>query len=327
MEENKTNLESQTSQIEDEKSFEGEIKGFELEQQIAEQTIEHAEYVIEQEKNPEKKQKMKERLAKYARRIVGITSIAALGLMLNHVRIHNNDLEEIFDGEKTEYLHSDKETNTILEYLSGKNDLSYEYKEYLMKERLKNYSPEAQKYNLDTMSLEDILVVLLNKDGNSDLDQKRASELIDKLFAKPRALNEKQYEAMFDVLRDAGNPKISWNLGESVSRPHYNPLTHTIYISPVVFGANVSMLDNEFIAELAHSKQFSDKPVVSYLKSIKSGFNMLGKFIARKGEDSFYEIQKEEYHESGSLENEAHSEIAPKLKEKLTESINSDSLE
>lgn len=327
MEENKNKIEGEFKKEQETDNFESEIEGFKLEEQVAEQIIQRAGYVIEQENNPERKEKMKERLAKYARRIFGITSLAALALTINHVATHDNDIEKISDGKKTEYIHSDEETNVVLNFITGKEDLTYKQKENIIKTKVKYAAQDAiEGYDIDNMTLDEMDEKIFTTNGIGMRDE-YGEKWVDSIFANPPKINKEQYDAIWEILEETGKPNVHWDLKSKEARAHYDPLTHTIYVTPILFGENRNFLEREYLAELSHSKQFSEKPIASYLKVVKSGFNMLGKFILRGGSDSFESIQMEEYGEEGSLEHEAHAKIETKLKKKFEDTINSNSID
>ncbi|MBP6925627.1 MAG: hypothetical protein KBC22_01025 [Candidatus Pacebacteria bacterium] len=300
--------------------FESEIKGFNLAENVIEQTIHRAEQIIDKESNPETKRKILERLGKYVRRIVGITSIASFGLSLNHIGVHNNDIEDLSTADKTEYVHSDEKSDRILKYITGQEDFSTAEKEVIFKEYISTFNLDFPE-NFKELSANEI-------DDQVRYQPRPAKEIygenwLDSLIPPSQDFDKKYYEAIYKIVQETGSPNIRFKQGSANSAPHYNPLNHTIYIKNPTFSGGLDNIEGNFIAELAHSKQFTEKPIGTYLKAIESGFGMITTFAKEGFSRDLREIQKDEYDKEGSFEYEAHSEIEIDLKKEFKNNLKS----
>lgn len=263
---------------------------------------------------------------KVLRVATAVSAIALGGYYANYERTRY-DVEEGIDHDgKKIFLHEDKETSNILDYLSGRTDLPRDMKLRLAKEFLPVATTNAgltspAKEELKVMSEEELKEAfekLYNKSPRFIWPRIYADgEWLDALFARKPEIDEEMYHGLWEIERIAGNPRIRWRKsghGEDLSStPHYNSITNTLYIGNPIDYFEVGMIE-EFVSEAAHGKQFHEKPVSSGLRWLKDVVGTAAEAASLRSPSRAYEGL---YAKPGTVEYEAHRVIEPELKKKL----------
>lgn len=126
------------------------------------------------------------------------------------------------------------------------------------------------------------------------------------------------YHALEQMHNKYGAPKIN-TIGEK-DRAYYNPITDSMNISIPKYGDEYGdPVEDQFLHELAHKVQANKKGNVGFVKDFvgKDLINTLknvdsSDIFTKKG---WLDAYRKNYHTPGTVENEAHSVIAPKLEE------------
>jgi hypothetical protein len=126
------------------------------------------------------------------------------------------------------------------------------------------------------------------------------------------------YHALEQMHSKYGAPKIN-TIGEK-DRAYYNPITDSMNISIPKYGDEYGdLVEDEFLDELAHKVQANKKGNVGFVKDFvgKDLINTLknvdsSNIFTKKG---WLDAYRKNYHTPGTVENEAHSVIAPKLED------------
>lgn len=107
-----------------------------------------------------------------------------------------------------------------------------------------------------------------------------------------RNRTSEQMDALNSIRFENGNPSIQLDN----KRPNYTPNNNTIHLDTT--GNNGPLFDYQALDEIAHARQYKDNPIGSRLKGVK---------------DEILYGDPKEYAVPGTLENQAHSVIAPQL--------------
>jgi len=126
------------------------------------------------------------------------------------------------------------------------------------------------------------------------------------------------YHALEQMHNKYGAPKIN-TIGEK-DRAYYNPITDSMNISIPKYGDEYGdPVEDQFLHELAHKVQANKKGNVGFVKDFvgKDLINTLknvdsSDIFTKKG---WLDAYRKNYTTKGTVENEAHSVIAPKLEE------------
>jgi hypothetical protein len=126
------------------------------------------------------------------------------------------------------------------------------------------------------------------------------------------------YHALEQMHSKYGAPKI--NTIREKDRAYYNPITDSMNISIPKYGDEYGdPVEDQFLHELAHKVQANKKGNVGFVKDFvgKDLINTLknvdsSDIFTKKG---WLDAYRKNYHTPGTVENEAHSVIAPKLEE------------
>ena len=126
------------------------------------------------------------------------------------------------------------------------------------------------------------------------------------------------YHALEQMHSKYGAPKI--NTIREKDRAYYNPITDSMNISIPKYGDEYGeLVEYQFLQELAHKVQANKKGNVGFVKDFvgKDLINTLknvdsSDIFTKKGWLNAY---RKNYHTLGTVENEAHSVIAPKLED------------
>jgi len=236
---------------------------------------------------PEKKSKLRNKLETSLKRLFRILSFGAVV----SVGAATTDFEATRYFVHTEtgkegdavYIHQDAETTHVINILSGREALNGKDKTGLIVSDGKVLSPAPGTYD------------------------------------------QQLYKALWTLEQECGNPKIRFQrVGESGGIVHlfdpgtsfYDVLTNTVIIQS---GSNDYAINN-YIAELAHGKQFNDNPLKFIILGATGYLNTFKKALdskSNKADATFGEKLAQKYHDlygqKGSLENDAHSVIQPEL--------------
>ena len=189
-------------------------------------------------------------------------SIAAttLGLIINHVYQHRNRVEQEGDS----FTHSDKETEHILNLLCGKESFTEKEKLLICKKITIKICSEGDisiPENMDTWSMVEFTEFnKKNKDQglyNSRMDM--FLEVINSNF-----FMKNLHDVLWKFEKDYGSPNIRWFIEGRHRASYYNSITNTINLAADTMALDFS---EDFIAEMAHAKQFHEKPVTSYARA------------------------------------------------------------
>lgn len=251
-------------------------------------------------------------------------------------------------GKKV-YSHSDETTTHLLNAVAGKEKLRLEEYEGFIRADLKKVLttrmervrgtgfekpllPLFQKdyTRIDSMDIEELGTVyrMYTGFGSSDIDKMSGREYLEYcLDPNPNThlndqevLNEELYQALWQLEAECGEPKIRLVLDPKdtnlhSSRDSYDQKTNTIFIV-WPYKDSIRRGESGLIAELSHSKQFSDKPLQSRYQQWLDA-DLVRKEMKRTGLNWDTAYDKLLYSLPGSIEHEAHSEIEPKIHEQL----------
>ncbi|MEK7602288.1 MAG: hypothetical protein AAB472_02285 [Patescibacteria group bacterium] len=301
-------------------------------------------YVSEQDSDetPEEKTRF-EALAEKSRRaglrIAQAAALLSIAGTLDYARTRYNIRESVPPGSERLYVHEDKETTDILNYLTGKVHMPESEKVFFYRQRVRK-SMESLLYpvpgNIDEMSLDELVQIYVpafaiiggvtDKKFNelSPIQRKRLQKKAHEFItdAVPDYTYEpKLYTEIWELQKEVGKPRIRWAArGVAITakmmasttedgRSFYDPINNTVYVSPnYVAGANL-------LAEEAHSKQFNDKPIVSSARLVQSWVRVVSRSVIHfENLKHSYEF---EYDKPDSLEHEAHSVIEPAMETEL----------
>ena len=236
-------------------------------------------------------------------------SVAAttLGLIINHVYQHRNKVEQ--HGEN--FTHSDPETEHILNLLCGKESFTEREKLLICKQITEKACQEVNisiPENMDTWSMTEFIE--FNKKNKkpgliSDSQMEIFQEVISSNF-----FMKNLHDVLWKFEKDYGSPNIRWFIEGRHRASYYNSITNTINLAADTMALDFS---EDFIAEMAHAKQFHEKPVSSYITVTIDYAKTL--YTSITSNTSFSEEYLKLYDQEGTVEHEAH-EIIEKLLEK-----------
>ena len=266
------------------------------------------------------RERLEHKLKKYGRILSVAAGLTVVGIATNYEKTRYG-ITEVNEGSSVRYSHEDQETTQIIEYLSGKKDLDRAVKFNLAKAEIVDWLRDGIKIdiplgmeNLSELEFQKVALKLL--EGREDDCGAKIAELqndswIDNIVTYYSDNDGGIYKALWEIENISGSPRIRWKLSDqsyvrslvsgSTSRPYYNPVNNTMYISR---STGVS----DILAEAAHATQFRKMPITSILKSLKTGVEA----IRSRDYDATYKIQ-------GTLEHDAHSVIEPQLHKKFDE--------
>ena len=299
--------------------------------------IQEFEKIAEKAETPAQKEKLNSLRKKISRTVkkfftIGrrLALVGTLAMSINHYVTHP-DLE-VTEDEQGDLLfkHPDKQTTHILNAIVGRDSISLEESLKSYKERIKNrikkigisLPTEFDSYDID--QVDSYLVKAgLDKPG---VTRDYFNEYYNFKGVEVSPDESKEiYNLLWEMEEECGNPKFRFqSRGPSVlgieysdddTRAYYDPIGNTFYIPMDLFVGQEAGHEKLF-AELAHAKQLEDNPLEFYVKSASSMLRIFakGKFDL----EILTEAHQEEYEISGTLENEAHSEIEPYLAEKYS---------
>jgi hypothetical protein len=131
---------------------------------------------------------------------------------------------------------------------------------------------------------------------------------------------------VWNIQKKVGAPRIRWSSPEAnmhsqimghfagPARANYEESNNTVYITP---GYDNATLGRVLVSEDSHALQFNQHPIQSRVRYIADMAHTAVRAIQEH--KSMYDSQHQEYSIPGTIENEAHSEIEPRLIEEALE--------
>lgn len=254
----------------------------------------------------EKRYKLVVKYLKKASRIFAIAGILNLGHeFVDQQNIYTNSrytvTTETGPSGGIRFRHEDEKTTRIIEYLAGMSELSPDDQAKMLDPKPKQRVGETDKVNMTWQGKDKII---------EDNIRTRAKEMI----SKPEYFSE-VYEALWEIEKIAGNPKIRWLHYDTLKeydgthRAVYDPKDNTMYIEPPVHTFHNEIIQN-FAAEAAHGKQFSDPASVLVRQGYSKMLVIYNKWILSLNDFNAYD---KIYETLGSLEYDAHKNIEPEF--------------
>ncbi|HEY4520542.1 MAG TPA: hypothetical protein VJJ72_01945 [Candidatus Paceibacterota bacterium] len=282
--------------------------------------------------NPEKaiklKEKLKERIKKYTAIFSLATYIASMGLLLNHERTRYK-VRFIQKGESLEYVHEDAETTEIINYLSGRGELSRVSRFKISKAVFLNwfdgmhfaYPPELK--SADEPTFKKIVREVLVREKQQAPFESEDWHL--DIFSTAKVdLHSDLYDVFWQIEAKAGNPRVRWGFSDPLYRliagsiggiGFYNPLNNTIYIDPPLSPQSYSL--DDFVSEAAHGVQ-ARKPFQFMLKLMKT-YALFSQNVIATGD--IHGAYLKTYQAPGTLEYDAHRVIERDLLDGVDKAI------
>ncbi len=310
--------------------------------EIADHTIQEIEKGLTQieKDNPNEAKRLRKKfikkLKKYTLAFSLASSITAGGLTANYERTRY-EVQEKKGGTRVEYIHEDKETTDILEYLSGRKELDRSIRSKLAKASLLKWLADLNiDFPLNLQDLEEPLFIkticnILRTQDPSRPTTSRLEEIASEIESKDflnMFIPEKMdlgpdiYNILWEIENMAGNPRIRWGITDALynkitsdtmhSDAYYNPLNNTMYIGIPNTSTSWTPV-RQFLGESAHGIQATD-PFKFLTGLIKNTAIFTENIYKTKDIISAYD---KTYETPGTLEHEAHSVIAPKLEDKI----------
>ncbi len=219
-----------------------------------------------------------------------------------------------------QYKHEDSKTTHIIKVLSGKEKFDEHEEQLLIKDILceDHTFPFLQQQgfwegskddlqNASEQQISDILKKLhefRQKGSISESAETVDGEALQENFLtiEPGVEDDLVYESLWKLMEECGNPKIrivsSSEYLVKGSSGTYNPISNTVYVEPT--GDIVKIL----LAELAHGKQFHERPyyysLIGLRDFIKAGSSP---FLLRNMDEAYGDL----YTTPGSIEYDAHT--------------------
>jgi hypothetical protein len=250
-----------------------------------------------------------------------------LGFTLNHVYQFRDKVDVVEGSEPVEYMHTDKETEHILNIFSGKEELNEKEKTRILRSCTISWSRNQNVLVPD--DIEDFNLENLKKFCKENLEKIGETDVVEyaDAAAKQMYFMENTYKTLWSLENKSGSPYIRWDdsdpttylLSEGKHKAHYNSLTNTIYINPEDLNFDMS---KDFVAELAHTQQFNDKAVSSYLTYIRDVLKTATISILQN--EGFNTTYSKLYDSPGTLEYDAHKVREEKLAKEVQKAREND---
>ena len=244
----------------------------------------------------------------------------------------------LLSPDASNYTSGDKETDMIVNYYAGKQDISREWKvmqfyqdtlsllETVFQNRIYiRDSIQSVIEEIESMSYQEFDTHLLNK--GIDIEKR--------FYFAPDSLNSTAtYQTIWKVYLSLGAPKLKY-CPNSKSFPmqyadaFYDPINNRIFLAKLLERNGDSLKNNKyycytwnpdlFLEELGHAKQFKDKPATSLSKYIYGMFNSrfvsLWSLFSHAENKTWSGAYGLEYIRRGSFEREAHLELGGSYKQ------------
>jgi len=293
-----------------------------------------------------------ERIEKKVGKIRNLLKAASMGLALygtyevgSYATSRYEITTEVGQDGGVEYQHEDPETTRILNFLTGKSELSPEDRIHFYRQEVRNtherlLSLEVNaEYGLDEKNafeesmpddeqglreyMGDLLQKLATIVGDSvapDEIEKRVNMFFAHAIDPKVRYSPELEKLVWNMQKKVGAPRLRWaastdnlhsKLHGSLSGPgraNYSEEDNTVYITP---GAFDETLGKTLLAENAHAFQFNENPVTSRVRYAVDTAKTLASML--RDNKSYYEAQHEQYQTLGSIEQEAHEIIEQRL--------------
>lgn len=244
----------------------------------------------------------------------------------------------LLSPDASNYTSGDKETDMIVNYYAGKQDISREWKvmqfyqdtlsrlETAFRVRVSiRDSIQSVIKKIESMSYQEFDTHLLNK--GIDIEKR--------FHFAPDSLNgTATYQTIWKIYLSLGAPRLQYcpnsnSFPMQYADAFYDPVNNRIFLSKLL-ERNVDSLKNNrhycytwnpdlFLEELGHAKQFKDKPATSLSKYIYGMFNSrfvsLWSFLSYADNQTWSSAYGLEYIRRGSFEREAHLELGGSYKQ------------
>ncbi len=231
------------------------------------------------------------------------------------------DYEDVYDlSSKSSYTSGDSLTDIVLNYYSGVSDLPSSVKAEIYRVSLLKDFGEESLYSLDTISQE----------GMRSFIERNRIPLEEMFTPFPDSIESYMYyNFVWNTYLSCGKPKIRFShrtpfpFSVAGVSGYYNPFSKVLFMENVCPLFSCEIFDQEeyfywstglFLEELAHAKQFKEKPFTSYAKANWGLVRSLYKSICANcnpflEDKSWSDAYKDEYNIKGSFEYEAHKDI------------------
>ncbi len=244
----------------------------------------------------------------------------------------------LLSPDASNYTSGDKETDMIVNYYAGKEDISREWKvmqfyqdtlsrlETAFRTRVSiRDSVQSVIEEIESMSYQEFDIHLLGK--GIDIEKR--------FYFAPDSLNSTAtYQTIWKVYLSLGAPKLKYcpnsnSFPMQYADAFYDPLNNRIFLAKLLERNTDSLKNNRyycytwnpdlFLEELGHAKQFKDKPATSLSKYIYGMFNSrlvsLRSFLSYADNQTWSDAYGLEYIRRGSFEREAHLELGGSYKQ------------
>lgn len=249
---------------------------------------------------------------------------ALVGLVFERGEYSYDPIYEVnlLGPKNSHYTSGDSITDAIINYYAGVSDLDKEMRAEIYRISFFRSFPESEKAKF-----------LIDSDIKETISFMENNHLLsDSLFKGfPDSLeSDFYYYFIWNTYFLCGSPKIKFSakapfpFSTTKASAYYNPFSKVLFLGSVAPAYSDEIEEEEyfywspreFMEELAHAKQFKEKPFTSYAGAtwgltrslFVSFWSRVNPFLEDKDWASSYQ---EEYKIKGSFEHEAHDEIFP----------------
>ena len=266
--------------------------------------------------------------------IAGVSAgVSTAALKVSDMETRYAVAETTDDNGVRRFVHQDKETTDILDYLSGRTPLPAEDARSIELASVEKAAALAHfklPADIETMGPEELSKIddvigfkNWSEEGRPKRFPLRPGTLLHMVPLRYEE-NETLYSTLWHIEEEAGNPQIrfshfsnpdvpSADNPDGHDRAYYDPLTNTMYIDyPSLIAPGDRRADpmaiDDFVSE--------EHPLKSDLKSVVDHVEV--SYEAKKmGKSPKAVYDATQYTTEGTIENEAHSEIQPELEKEL----------
>jgi len=223
-----------------------------------------------------------------------------------------------------EFKHEDPETTHIINALCGKEPFTENEKLNIaigitVKSCKASKTPVPE--DIQSWDLQEIKDLYLKTTNNPEYHLKEFDTIL-----SGAVYLEGLYSIIWEQEKRSGSPYVRWsvtentaNIGDVHNGAFYEADTHTMYIKPEAL--TCSNITDQYVAEVSHALQYTEKPVRNLLRNICDNFTAL--VIARQtGMDTRDVRNLILYDEPGTVEYEAHKIIEPVLQAEVDKARN-----
>lgn len=236
------------------------------------------------------------------------------------------------------FSHQDPETTQVLDYLSGRGEMPRDVKRAEEAWKIRDlYKSLDQPLPAGIEKMDDASLSKTYDHGLFLLHKKYPKNIkyhpgkIDQDIPTTFERNDELYQALWNIERETGNPRIVMDMDESKAdqgrsfRASYNRESNTMHIYYPPLKADVAQSRSEaigaMVAESSHAQQFHGSFVGHIKNSIREERDVADvtnrAAVEHKSFDDAYD--EREYDTPGTIENEAHTVIEPELKKQIPE--------